>query len=281
MEFIKMHGIGNDYVFVDGFRQEAPADPARVAIAVSRPHVGVGADGLILMLPDEECDARMRIFNADGSEGEMCGNGIRCMGKYLYDSGLVRSERMTIRTGGGVRALEIIAEGGVAVGARVDMGAPELDPAKIPVNAPENRVVLLFADGRTARFTCVGMGNPHAVTLDRFPEGDAFRADGAFVETHPMFPNRVNASFARADDTTHLTARIWERGSGATMACGSGACATLVAASLNGACADRAHVRLPGGTLFIEYDRANRRVFMTGPARVSFTGKLDLETIEQ
>ena len=280
MEFIKMHGIGNDYVFVDCFRQEAPADPARAAIAVSKPHVGIGADGLILMLPDAECDARMRIFNADGSEGEMCGNGIRCMGKYLYDSGLVRSERMTIRTGG-VRTLEVVTEGGAAVGARVDMGAPEFDPAKIPVNAPENRVVVLFPDGRTARFTCVGMGNPHAVTLDRFPDGDAFRADGAFVEAHPMFPRRVNASFARVDDATHLTARIWERGSGATMACGSGACATLVAASLNGACADRAHVRLPGGTLFIEYDRANRRVFMTGPARVSFTGKIDWETIEQ
>lgn len=275
-----MHGIGNDYVFVDCFRQEAPADPARAAIAVSKPHVGIGADGLILMLPDAECDARMRIFNADGSEGEMCGNGIRCMGKYLYDSGLVRSERMTIRTGG-VRTLEVVTEGGAAVGARVDMGAPEFDPAKIPVNAPENRVVVLFPDGRTARFTCVGMGNPHAVTLDRFPDGDAFRADGAFVEAHPMFPRRVNASFARVDDATHLTARIWERGSGATMACGSGACATLVAASLNGACADRAHVRLPGGTLFIEYDRANRRVFMTGPAQVSFTGKIDWETIEQ
>ena len=231
-----MHGIGNDYVFVDCFRQEAPVDPARAAIAVSKPHVGIGADGLILMLPDAECDARMRIFNADG---------------------------------------------GAAVGARVDMGAPEFDPAKIPVNAPENRVVVLFPDGRTARFTCVGMGNPHAVTLDRFPDGDAFRADGAFVEAHPMFPRRVNASFARVDDATHLTARIWERGSGATMACGSGACATLVAASLNGACADRAHVRLPGGTLFIEYDRANRRVFMTGPAQVSFTGKIDWETIEQ
>ena len=151
MEFIKMHGIGNDYVFVDCFRQEAPADPARAAIAVSKPHVGIGADGLILMLPDAECDARMRIFNADGSEGEMCGNGIRCMGKYLYDSGLVRSERMTIRTGGGVRTLEVVTEGGAAVGARVDMGAPEFDPAKIPVNAPENRVVVLFPDGRTAR----------------------------------------------------------------------------------------------------------------------------------
>ncbi len=281
MEFVKMHGIGNDYVFVDCFRQKPPADPARAAIAVSRPHVGVGADGLILMLPDEECDARMRIFNADGSEGEMCGNGIRCMGKYLYDSGLVRRERMTIRTGGGVRALEIIEEGGTAAGARVDMGEPELVPAKIPVSAPENRIVLLFPDGRTARFTCVGMGNPHAVTLDRFPDGDAFRADGAFVETHPMFPNRVNASFVRVDDATHLTARIWERGSGATMACGSGACAALVAASLNGACADRAHVRLPGGQLFIEYDRAHRRVFMTGPAKTAFTGTMDLENIEQ
>ena len=274
MKFVKMHGIGNDYVFVDCFSQTPPRDPAEVSRIISAPHTGIGSDGLILMLPAERADARMRIFNADGSEGEMCGNGIRCMAKYLYDAGVVRRERMRILTGGGIREVTVILEGGVCAGARVDMGRAEFSPAKIPVNADANRVTVGFPDGGRAAFTCLSLGNPHAVTLDRFPETDAaFFADGPFVEKHPLFPNRVNASFARVEDATHLTARIWERGSGPTRACGSGACATLVAASLAGACADRAHVSLPGGRLFVEFERETGRVFMTGPAQTAFTGE--------
>lgn len=273
MKFVKMHGIGNDYVFVDCFSETPPRDPAAVSRLISAPHTGVGSDGLILMLPAEGADARMRIFNADGSEGEMCGNGIRCMARYLYEAGVVKKERMRILTGGGLREVEIIREGGVCTGARVDMGCAEFSPEKIPVSADGNRVSIDFPDGGRAVFTCLSLGNPHAVTLDRFPESDAaFYADGPFVENHPLFPRRVNASFARAVDFTHITARIWERGSGPTRACGSGACATLTAACLAGACADKAHVELPGGSLFVEFERDTGRVFMTGPATIAFTG---------
>lgn len=274
MKFVKMHGIGNDYVYVDCFSQAVPPDPAELSRRVSRQHFGVGSDGLILMLPDEGADARMRIFNIDGSEGEMCGNGIRCMAKYLYDAGVVKKERMRIATGAGVRTIDVITEGGVCVGARVDMGSPVFEPGRIPVNAADNRVEIAFPDGKAARFTCLNVGNPHAVTLDRFPENDAqFFADGPFAENHPLFPARANISFCRAEDATHLTARIWERGSGPTLACGSGATATLVAAHLAGACGPRAHVALPGGTLYIEFDRQAGRVFMTGPATTVFTGE--------
>ena len=272
MDFVKMHGIGNDYVYVDCFRQKAPSDPAALSVEVAKFHTGIGSDGLILMLPDESADARMRIFNLDGSEGEMCGNGIRCMAKYLYDSGLVKKEKMSIRTGSGIRDVEMIVEGGKATGARVNMGKAEFDPAKIPVNAPDNRVSIVFPDGGKADFTCLSMGNPHAVTLNRFPDEKAFYEDGPFVEKHPLFPRRVNASFCRAEDATHLTARIWERGSGPTLACGSGACATMVAAYLAGACSKKAHVALPGGSLFIEFDPDTLTVWMTGSATMTFIG---------
>lgn len=263
MNFVKMHGIGNDYVYVDCFRNPAPADPAALSIEISKPHTGVGSDGLILILPEEGADARMRIFNKDGSEGEMCGNGIRCVGKYLYDSGLVKKDVMRIMTGGGLRELEMVTEGGVATGARVEMGVPVI--RKEPVT-------LTFADGGKADFTYLTIGNPHAVTLDRVQKDDIqFYSDGPFAEKNPLFPTTVNASFCRAVDSTHLETRIWERGSGPTMACGSGACATLVAAAHAGACGRKASVRLPGGELFIEWTESGS-VFMTGPAEVSFSG---------
>jgi len=263
MDFVKMHGIGNDYVYIDCFRNPVPADPVSLSIEVSKFHTGIGSDGLILMLPDAEADACMRIFNKDGSEGEMCGNGIRCMGKYLYDSGLVKKDVMRIKTGGGIRTLEIITEGGEATAARVDMGVPVFREDPVPVT---------FPDGKTAHFTYLTIGNPHAITLERFPSDECFEKDGRFAETHPAFPGRVNASFVKAEDSTHLTARIWERGSGATLACGSGACATLAAAARAGACARKAHVSLPGGSLFIEWDEKTGCLFMTGPAEISFKG---------
>ncbi len=210
----------------------------------------------------------------------MCGNGIRCMAEYLDDAGVVKKEVMRIMTGGGLREIQVITEGGVCTGARVDMGRAEFAPEKIPVNAPDNHVRITFPDGKEAMFTCMNVGNPHAVTLDRFHGDDdaGFFADGPFMERHELFPRRVNASFCKAEDATHLVTRIWERGSGPTLACGSGACATLVAACLAGACSDKAHVRLPGGSLFIEYDRADNRVFMTGPAETAFIGEwLDTE----
>ena len=263
MEFIKMHGIGNDYVYVDCFKNPAPIDPAALSIEISKPHTGVGSDGLILILPEEGADARMRIFNTDGSEGNMCGNGIRCVGKYLYDSGLVKKEKMRIMTGGGLRELEMVIEGGVATGARVEMGVPVIEPKK---------KTLVFPDGGRADFTYLSLGNFHAVTLDRPQKSDAqFFSDGPFAETNPVFPTHVNASFLEVLDSSHLKTRIWERGSGPTMACGSGACATLVAASHAGACNRSATVSLPGGDLFIEWTPSGS-VFMTGPAEISFTG---------
>ena len=263
MEFIKMHGIGNDYVYVDCFKNPAPADPAELSIEVSKLHTGIGSDGLILILPEEGADARMRIFNKDGSEGKMCGNGIRCVGKYLYDSGLVKKEKMCIMTGGGLRELEMVIEGGVATGARVEMGVPVIAPQK---NA------IVFPDGKSAFFQYLTLGNPHAVTLDRPQRDDIqFFSDGPFAETNPAFPTSVNASFCRVIDSTHLQTRIWERGSGPTMACGSGACATLVAAAHAGACAKSATVSLPGGDLFIEWTPSGS-VFMTGAAEISFVG---------
>ena len=264
MEFVKMHGIGNDYVFVDCFRNEAPSDPSKTSIEISKFHTGIGSDGLILMLPDDEADARMRIFNKDGSEGGMCGNGIRCMGKYLYDSGLVKKDVMKIATGSGVRTLEIFTEKGEAKTVRVDMGKPEIE---------KDMVEIVFPDGRKAGFTALSLGNPHAMTLDYFPEDDvAFERNGSFAENHPVFPNRANISFCKVKDFTHLTARIWERGSGPTLACGTGACATLAAAVHRGVCSRKAHVSLPGGERFIEWDEKTGCVFMTGPAEISFTG---------
>ncbi len=273
MKFVKMHGIGNDYVFMDSFTNPMPRDPAGLAVEMSRSHTGIGADGLIILAPDVNADARMLMYNKDGSVGLMCGNGIRCAGKYLYDSGLVRKKSLRIAVAGGVRSLDMIVEGEIATGARVDMGEPSFDCESVPVNSKSCDVDIAFPDGRSARFTCLSMGNPHAVTLDLFPDADAFPCDGAFVENHPLFPERVNACFLRADDRRTLTARVWERGSGATMACGSGACAALAAAVRAGACERTAYVKLPGGELYIEWDAGTNRIYMTGAAETSFYGE--------
>ena len=271
MDFVKMHGIGNDYIYIDCFKQPAPENPAELSIKLSAFHTGIGSDGIILILPCEGADARMRIFNKDGSEGEMCGNGIRCVGKYLYDSGIKRESVLNIMTLGGLKRLEMITEGGVATGARVNMGAPVFEPERIPLNAETNRV-RLEAGGRQAEFFCLNMGNPHAVTSDIFPTDDEFETLGRAFELNAAFPNRANISFVKAVSATCLNARIWERGSGATLACGSGATATLVAAYKMGLCSDKASVRLPGGELFIEYDEKSGCAYMTGPAEISFVG---------
>ncbi|MBQ9409086.1 MAG: diaminopimelate epimerase [Clostridia bacterium] len=271
MRFTKMHGCGNDYVYVDCFHEKAPADPGRVAVDISRPHTGVGADGLILIEPCEGADAFMRIFNKDGSEGEMCGNGIRCVGKYLYDSGIARKSVLQINTRGGLKTLQMQVLDGVAVGARVDMGLMRFESAYIPVRAPGNRVTL-SACGHTMTFFCVNAGNPHAVTFDYFPTDDEFARMGSMLENDPVFPERANISFTKLIDQDTIQARIWERGSGPTQACGSGATATQTAAYKLGLTGPRATVRLPGGELIIEYDAASGHAFMSGPAHTVFTG---------
>ena len=275
MRFVKMQGAGNDYVYVDCFKQPAPEDPSALAIEISKPHTGVGADGLILIEPCPDADARMRIFNKDGSEGEMCGNGIRCVGKYLYDSGLARKKELRVMTGGGLKLLQMLISGRKAVAARVDMGQMRFAPEDIPVNAPDN-VVDVTCLGHKLRFFCVNAGNPHAVTTDLFPEGEAFERLGAALEVHPVFPKRANISFVKVLSRTQIQARIWERGSGATQACGSGATACVTALSVQGLTENAASVSLPGGELFIEYDPVSQHAFMTGPAVKVFEGKWDL-----
>lgn len=262
MKFVKMHGIGNDYVYVDLFHERLPEPPEALAVKVSKPHFGVGADGLILIMPSAACDAAMRVFNADGSEALMCGNGVRCVGKYLYDSGLCRKDMIRVDTKSGVKVLAMRTKGGVATGATVDMGVPAVAPA-----------LDLEAAGERWTLTPVSVGNPHAVCfLNDLPGDDLFARAGAALEKHPAFADGANIEFARVLSESEIEMRVWERGSGETLACGTGACAVLCAAVHRGLCGRSALVRLKGGALDIEW-RADGRVYMTGPACTVYTGE--------
>jgi diaminopimelate epimerase len=275
LRFTKMHGIGNDYVYVDCFTQQV-ADPANLARRVSPRRTAVGADGLILICPSQVADCRMEMYNADGSRGEMCGNGIRCVGKYVYDHGLVPKETLTIETDAGIKTLQLRTAAGRAHAITVDMGEPILDGPRIPV-AAEGRVVNapLEVNGHVYRITCVSVGNPHCVVF--VPEVDdlALAQIGPQFEHHPFFPKRVNTEFVKLVGRTQLRMRVWERGSGETAACGTGACAVLVAAVLNDKSDRRAVVRLNGGDLEIEW-RTDNHLFMTGPAEEVFDGEIEL-----
>ena len=271
MKFIKMQGLGNDYVYVDTFAQQVQ-EPEKLAVRISRPHYGVGADGLILIGPSDRADARMRIFNADGSEAEMCGNGLRCTARYLYASGRVPRTDMTIETGGGLRAARVVLENGQIRAVRADMGEPVLDAPRIPVNGCGNRVFVLLSDGTLREFLCVSMGNPHAVLFAQEASREWCLENGPLVERDAHFPMRTNVEFVRVLSRGHLQAFVWERGSGATLACGTGACASLVAAVLSGLAGRRARVDLPGGALEIEWQQSDNHVYMAGPAEVCFTG---------
>jgi diaminopimelate epimerase len=274
MKFTKMHGIGNDYVYVETFSQPAPPDPARLAAAISDRHFGVGSDGLILIMPSKRADAQMRMFNADGSEGEMCGNGVRCVAKYLYDHGLAPKDRVTVETGRGVLALALETESGKVRRVRVDMGVPILKSAEIPtllagdppVDAP------LQIDDRTLTATVVSMGNPHMVIyvddVHHFP----LELVGPALEHHAMFPKRVNVHIVDVVDRGEVRIRTWERGSGITLACGTGACAVCVAGVLSGRTYPRILAHLEGGDLELEWPQPGASVFMTGPATEVFTG---------
>ena len=264
MRFLKMQGIGNDFVIADGFRDSEIADPGALARKICDRHFGVGADGLIWMVPSAVADARMRILNSDGSEPEMCGNGLRCAAKFLFDRGYAPAD-MTVETLAGVLTAHVGADGVTA-----GMGAPCFDPVRIPVAAAENRVEIAL-DGRPVRFFCVSMGNPHAVTFDLYPEGETFRRFGALVERHEAFPARMNVEFCRIRDGG-IDVRVWERGDGETLACGTGACASLAAASSLGLLGREADVRLPGGTLHIRW-LPDGQMEMRGPAENVFSGE--------
>jgi len=275
MRFTKMHGIGNDYVYISTFDQKVPADPAELAVAVSDRHFGIGGDGLILIMPSERADARMRIFNADGSEGEMCGNGVRCVAKYLYDHGLARQQRVTVETGRGVLALELEVEGGKARRVRVDMGAPILKADRIPTRLPGNPPigVPIEVGGLELKLTAVSVGNPHAVIYVPDIATFALESLGPRIEHHPAFPRRVNVHIVEALGPSEVRMRTWERGSGMTLACGTGACAVCVAGVLTGRTERKLLAHLPGGDLELSWPDDHSSVFMTGPAEEVFSGE--------
>lgn len=273
MKFTKMHGIGNDYIYVNTF-DEAVADPSALAVAMARPHVGVGADGLVLITASDAADFGMRMFNADGSEGEMCGNAVRCIAKYVYERGLTQKTRLTLATKAGIKALDLRIDAGRVAQVRVDLGEPVLAPAAIPVDLPGERVIdqALTIGGQTWRMSCVGMGNPHAVVFVDDPATFDVHGIGRQIEHHPLFPRRTNVEFVRVHSRERLEMRVWERGSGETLACGTGAAAAAVAAVLEGRAERSVRVRLLGGELQVTWDEGDNHVYQSGPASFVFDG---------
>lgn len=279
MKFTKMHGAGNDYVYVDCFSQPVPADINNLARKISDRRFGVGGDGLILICPSEHGDAEMRMYNADGSYGEMCGNGIRCVAKYIYDHGIQRRETLKIESAGRMRSLDLVIVGGKVEQVKVDMGEPILIPAQIPTtlhseNSDQQAIdVPVSIGGREFRCNSVSMGNPHTVAFVDELTDDWVLGIGPKIETDPCFPKRINVEFAKVESRRELRQRTWERGSGETLACGSGACAVCVAGVLTGRCDRDVVVHLLGGDLSIQWDEATNHVFMTGPAAEVFSGE--------
>lgn len=275
MKFTKMHGCGNDYVYVNLF-EEKMKDPAKVSIAVSDRHFGIGSDGLITIGPSDVADFRMRIYNADGSEAEMCGNGIRCVAKYVYDHKLTDQTQISVETGAGIKTLELTVENDKVTLVRVDMGEPILTPSLIPVVADGERVVdePIVVAGKEWRMTCVSMGNPHAVLFVDDVEHFELEKYGPLFERHERFPKRTNTEFVQIVSRSEAIMRVWERGSAETWACGTGTCATVMACILNGCTDDSVLVHLRGGNLRIDYDRKSNHLFMTGPATEVFEGEI-------
>ena len=279
MKFTKMHGIGNDYVYVNCF-EEKVENPSAVARFVSDRHFGIGSDGLILICPSDAADCEMDMYNLDGSRSTMCGNGIRCVAKYAYDHGIVKSTNIRVATGSGIKELALSLENGKVSTVRVNMGEPILSAEKIPVSGKtgEVRNCPIVVDDVLYHFTGVSMGNPHAVVfLPDIKELELPRI-GPLFENHPLFPEKVNTEFIKVLDPHTLEMRVWERGSGETLACGTGACASVVAAVLNGLAdgSSPVTVHLLGGDLSIEWDRKENQVYMTGPATEVFRGEIEL-----
>lgn len=275
MKFTKMHGLGNDYVYVNCLK-ETVENPSELARFVSDRHFGIGSDGLILIRPSEKADFQMDMYNADGSQAEMCGNGIRCVGKYVYDYGLTDKTEITIDTLAGIKNLKLTVENGKVSLIRVNMGSPILSSRQIPVLWEGETAVNIPVEirGRQYHMTCVSMGNPHAVVfMDNVKELDIERI-GPFFEMHPIFPKRTNTEFVEVLDRNTVNMRVWERGSGETLACGTGTCATVVACVLNNKTENDVTVHLLGGDLHIFWDREANQIYMTGPAEVVFDGEL-------
>lgn len=274
MRFTKMQGIGNDYIYINCF-EEIVRNPSALAERMSQPHFGVGSDGLVLIEPSEVADFSMRIFNSDGSESEMCGNATRCIAKYVYERGLTDKTELTLMTKAGLKQLSLHTRGGKVHSVRVDMGSPELDPRKVPVDLP-GEIILghkLDVGGMSYPIHCVSMGNPHCVIFVRDPDLVDLPMIGPMIENHRIFPNRTNVEFACVKDRQHIRMRVWERGAGETMACGTGACATLVAAVMTGQADRDAMIELNGGSLRVTWSPEDNHIVQEGPAEFVFDGE--------
>lgn len=276
MKFTKMHGCGNDYLYVNGFTERAK-DKAAFARKASDRHFGVGGDGVIFINPSDKADFEMEMYNADGSRGEMCGNGIRCVAKYVYDKGLTDKTSISVISSGAIKYLELTLKDGKVEMVKVNMGSPELVPAKIPVLSEGEAVIdeEIIVCGKSYRMTCISMGNPHAVVFMDDVEQMKMEEIGPYFETHERFPNRINTEFVKVLNRSCVQMRVWERGSGETLACGTGCCATAVACVLNGLTEEKVTVKVLGGELFIEWDREKNLIFMTGPAETVFEGEIE------
>jgi diaminopimelate epimerase len=274
MKFTKMHGIGNDYVYIDCFREKVE-NPQELAIKVSDRHKGIGSDGLILIMPSDVADFRMRMFNADGSEAQMCGNGTRCVGKFVYDAGYTQKQKITLETKAGIKVLQLFPVNGKVEKVTVDMGEPILTAKNIPVLWNEEQLINKLIDFETEKYalTAVSMGNPHAIIFTEGIDKLDIEKIGRKIENHPMFPERVNVEFVEILSPTHARMRVWERGSGETQACGTGACAVETAAVLNGKLERKATISLLGGDLELEWNAADNHIYMTGEAVKVFDGE--------
>ncbi|HPU63852.1 MAG TPA: diaminopimelate epimerase [Mobilitalea sp.] len=278
MKFTKMQGCGNDYVYIDCTKTQVLGDVADLAVKISDRHFGVGSDGLILIKPSENADFFMDMYNSDGSRGKMCGNGIRCVGKFVYDKGLTDKTELKIETLSGIKNLKLSVENGKVDLVTVDMGSPDLKPENIPVITDKNVMINepIIVGDKEYNVTCISMGNPHAVVFvddtDNFP----IETVGPLFEKHKIFPDRVNTEIVQVIDRNHIKMRVWERGSGETLACGTGACASVVASVINGLTDNEVKVSLLGGDLHIKYDKDKNMVYMTGPAVTVFEGEISL-----
>ena len=277
IKFTKMHGLGNDYVYIDAINQNIENESS-LAQFVSNRHFGIGSDGLILICKSDVADFKMKMFNSDGSEAEMCGNGIRCVGKFVYDKGLTNKTTVKIETLAGIKTLILNTKDGKVETARVDMGEPILEAEKIPVISNENPVknLNLTAEGEKFKFTCVSMGNPHAITIVDSTEKFDVEKYGKVLEVDKAFPKKANIEFAQIVNKQNIKMRVWERGAGETLACGTGACATAVACNLNGLTERNVNIELLGGNLAIEWNKEDNHVYMTGPAVTVFEGTLEI-----
>ena len=277
MEFVKMEGCGNDYVYVNGFNTKID-NPNELSKIVSDRHFGIGSDGLIVINPSEVADFKMSMYNADGSEGKMCGNGIRCVAKYVYDYKMIDKEVITVETLAGIKTLKFYVENDKVKTVRVNMGSPIISAKDVPVISDKEKVINepVVIDGKEYGITCVSMGNPHAITFVDDTDSLKIEKIGPAFEKNEIFPDRVNTEFIQIIDRKTIKMRVWERGSGETLACGTGACASVVACVLNNLTDNKVTVKLLGGDLEIKYDTDENTVYMTGPARIAFTGNIDI-----